>query len=359
LLQPVLDIEEVTAFLESWAGGAVRGVSQFSNGHVSSVFGFEMVDGVDGLLKGADPDAESGKYIVRFVSPENAEGLKKDRFIAPRAAAVGIPVPRVVKHGEVELAVANLSDEEKLYNPEESYPLGFAICDWMPGEHMDDLQLEDRRFLIPTAVRSIDLISKIDISDTKGFGWFDGEGNAEYETWRDYVASQAFPLGGDNFYERRRDWFVGRGGFLEESVFQLVTDRMMSTMERIPEVERSVVHMEFGFDNTLVVGDEVSAALDWDNSIIGDHLYDGAWNDLHAPLFDYKQLFADQYAATGRVVESFDDRWLVCQLHVVLQALQWFGVSKNETAYHWTKARILFLLGEGPAVGRQPAPYSS
>jgi aminoglycoside phosphotransferase (APT) family kinase protein len=134
---------------------------------------------------------------------------------------------------------------------------------------------------------------------------------------------------------------------------------MMSTMERIPEVERSVVHMEFGFDNTLVVGDEVSAALDWDNSIIGDHLYDGAWNDLHAPLFDYKQLFADQYAATGRVVESFDDRWLVCQLHVVLQALQWFGVSKNETAYHWTKARILFLLGEGPAVGRQPAPYSS
>ena len=297
MLQPVLDIDEVTAFLERWPGGAVSGVSQFSNGHISSVFGFEIVDDVDGLLKGADPDAESGKYIMRFVSLDNGEGLKKDRFIAPRAAAVGVLVPRVVKHGEVRLAVANLSDEEKSQYPAESFPLGFAICDWMPGEYMGEHHLEHRRSLIPSAVRTIDLISKIDISDTKWFGWFDGDGNGKYETWRDYVASQAFPYGRDNFYERRRDWFDD--GFLEESVFQGITDRMLSTLERIPEVERSVVHMEFGYDNTLVVGDEVSAALDWDNSIIGGHLYDGAWTDLHAPEIDYKQLFVERYAETA------------------------------------------------------------
>jgi hypothetical protein len=69
LLRPVLNIDEVTAFLEEWSGGSVAGVSQFSNGQVSSVFGFEV--------KGGD---RSGKYVVRFVSQENSGGLKKDRI---------------------------------------------------------------------------------------------------------------------------------------------------------------------------------------------------------------------------------------------------------------------------------------
>jgi len=41
-------------------------------------------------------------------------------------------------------------------------------------------------------------------------------------------------------------------------------------------------------------------------------------------------------------------------LHVVLQELQWYGRSNKEAAYHWMKARMLFLLGEGDAVGRHP-----
>jgi hygromycin-B 4-O-kinase len=338
LLQPVLNVDEVRVFLEEWAGGAVGEVSQFSSGQISSVFRFEVLGG--------------GKYVARFVSGEAGDGLKKDRFIAPRAAAVGVPVPQVLAHGEVSLSVANLTDEERVEHGDGPYPLGFAICDLMPGEQMGDLQLEDRRFLIPTAIRTIDMISTIDVADTTGYGRFDGDGNAKYDSWRDYIAAQAFPDGGDNFYERRRDWFDN--GFLEESVFQRITDRMMSLVARLPDVERSVVHMELGYDNALVVGSELSAALDWDNSIIGDHLYDGAWHDLYAPDLDFKRLFTERYAETGRVVERLDDRWLVCELHVGLQALQWYGFSKNEPAYHWMKARVLHVMGEGPPVGRHP-----
>lgn len=393
MLRPILDIDEVRAFLEKWAGGSVRGVKQFSDGQISSVFRFEVValdsgrrrttwssvavspsnspgPGEDSgrafalgresqsthprsLPKEGGP-VDGGRYVVRFVSGEAADGLKKDRFIAPRAAAVGVPVPQVLTHGEVAMLVGNLTDEEQAKHGDAPYPLGFAICELMPGEHMGDLQQENRRFLIPAAIRTMDMISTIDISDTTGYGWFDGDGNGKYDTWRDYVAAQAFPYGGDNFYERRRDWFDD--GFLEESIFQRITVRMMSMLEVIPEVERSVVHMELGSDNALVVGSEVSAALDWDNSIIGDHLYDGAWHDVYAPDLDFKQLFVERYESTGRVVEALDDRWLVCMLHVGLQTLQWYGVSKNEKAYHWMKARLLYLMGEGPAVGRHPYP---
>lgn len=352
LLQPVLDLLEVSEFLARWAGGPVENISQFLNGQVSSVFSFDVAGDFREVLKMSDPDASSGQYVVRFVSHEYGEGLKKDRFIAPRAAAVGLPVPRQINFGEVELSVANLSDEEKMKNDAGAYPLSYAICDRAPGEHMGDLQEADRRHLVPAAVKAIDAISLIDISDTSGYGWFDGEGNGKYEMWYDCIAAQAHPNGGDNFFGRHRKWFDE--GFLEADVFQHFSDRMIELVALNPIVERSVVHIDFGFDNTLVVADEVSAVLDWDNSIIGDHLYDGARTDLYLPELDIKQLFVDRYVRTGRDVPGIDERWLCCQLHIGLEALRWYGVSNNPSAYEWMKARALHLMGEGPAVGRHP-----
>ena len=136
MLQPVLDINEVTAFLERWAGGAVAGVSQFSNGQVSSVFSFDVVGDFREVLKEADPESKDGMYVVRFVSGEHSEGLKKYRFIAPRATAAGVPVPRVVAHGETPMMVANLIDEERVNHGDGAFLLGFVICDRMTGEHM-------------------------------------------------------------------------------------------------------------------------------------------------------------------------------------------------------------------------------
>jgi hygromycin-B 4-O-kinase len=349
LLQPVLDIDDVRALLERWAGGAVGGVSQFSNGQVSSVFGFEVLgDGVGLRVSG-------GKYVVRFVSSEYGGAVRKDRFIAPRAAAVGVPVPRSVVHGEVRLAVGNLSDEEKSLHDESAFPLAYGICDFAPGEHMGQLEDEDRQHLIPAAVETMDRISLIDISDTAGWGWFDSEGNGSCDSWAEYVGSQEFPEGGGDFYARRRDWFDD--GFLEFDVFRKFSDCLMSLVAGLPVIERSMVHIDFGWDNTLVVGAEVSVVIDWDNSIIGDHLYDGARSDLYSPSIDFKRLFAERYAATGRGEVGFDDRWLVCELHVALEALAWYGRSRNEAAYEWMKRRVLSVLGEGPSVGRHPSAF--
>ena len=351
MLQPVLDIDEVTDFLGQWAGDVVVGVSQFSNGQVSSVFAFEVLGDASGPPKEGGK-VKSGRYVARFVASEYGGAVSKDRFIAPRAAAVGVPTPRLLKYGEVSMSVGNLTDEEKESNDAGSYPLAFAICDLMPGEYMGELQDKDRRYLIPAAVRSMDRISMIDISDTSGWGWFDNEGNGKLESWAEYLGEESFPESGGDFYERRRAWFDD--GFLEFDVFRKFSDRMMELVARLPDIDRSVVHIDFGHDNTLVIGNEVSAVVDWDNSIIGDLLYDGARSDVYAPDIDFKQLFSERYASTGRVVHGFEDRWLVCQLHVVLQELQWYGRSNKEAAYHWMKARMLFLLGEGDAVGRHP-----
>jgi len=352
MLQPALNIDELTAFLERWAGGPVGGISQFSNGQISSVFAFEVKGDFRAVLRDADPRATNGRYVVRFVPVEHGEGLKKDRFFAPRAAAVGVPVPRVVAYGELRMMVANMNDEDRASNGDGAFPLAYSICDRMPGEHIGDLQDKDRRHLLPAVVETIDRISAIDISDSTGYGWSDSEGNAKHASWLSYIVAESFPEDGGSFYERRRDWFTE--GFLEFDVFRHFSDQMMSIASGLPEVDRSATHNDFGYDNVLVVGSEVSAVLDWDNSIIGDHLYDGAWNDVYASEPDYKRLFAEQYEKTGRDVPSFDDRWRVCQLHVVLQTLGWYGRSHNEAAYHWMKDRMKHLLGEGSAVGRHP-----
>ncbi len=356
MLQPKLNIDEVTSFLEEWAGGPVGGVSQFSNGQVSSVFGFEVLGDFKDVLRIADPDASSGKYVARFVAHEHGGAVTKDKFIGPRAAAVGLPTPRLLTSGEVSMAVGNLPEEEEAEHSTDSYLLAYAICDLMPGEHMGELQDEDRRHLIPAAVEAMAKISLIDISDTTGYGWMDSNGNGQRESWVEYIVEEEFSREPGSFYDRRRDWFDDLGGFLEADVFEHFSEKMMSILAGLPEVERSMVHIDFSYDNTLVIGNEVSAVLDWDNSIIGDHLYDGARTELYAAGMDLKPLFIENFEETGRVVANFDERWLLCELHVGLQALKWYGVSKNETVYHWMKARLLNVMGEGPAVGRHPDP---
>jgi hygromycin-B 4-O-kinase len=372
LFRPELDIAELTSFLEEWAGGAVSDISQFEHGQVSSVFGFEVRDlfraSSDDLVAaavspssspdpGEDTPVEPGKYVARFVAKENGGAVTKDRFIAPRAAAVGLPTPRLLASGEVPMAVGNLPDDERSKHSADSYLLAYAICDLMPGEHMGELEDEGRRHLIPAAVEAMVKISEIDISDTTGYGWMNDEGNGQRESWSEYLTEETFSREPGSFYDRRRDWFDDRGGFLEADVFEHFSERMMSALEALPEVGRSVVHIDFGYDNTLVIGDEVSAVLDWDNSIIGDHLYDGARTELYASNLPLKQLFVEQYASIGRDVPGLDERWLVCQLHVGLQALKWYGNSKAEPAYHWMKARLLNVMGEGPAVGRHPDSF--
>jgi len=357
VLQPEIDLGELTALLEEWAGGTVGNISQFANGQVSSVFRFDILGDFRKVLKDVDPDASSGKYVIRLVAHGYGEGVKKDRFIAPRAAAVGVPTPRTVKFGEVSMKVRNLTEEDLTKHTADNFPLAYAICDLMPGKHMDELADEDRRHLVPAAVEMMDRISLIDISDTTGYGWFDGQGYGQHGSWAEYVAEEAFSRDVGGLYQRRRDWFDDRNGFLEAEVFEYFSDRMMSLVEGLPEIERSVIHIDFGYDNTLVIGDKVSAVLDWDNSIIGDHLYDGARTELYAAEIDFKSLFVDRYTETGREVTNLDVRWLVCELHVGLQALQWYGRSNNEPAYHWMKGRMLNVMGEGPPVGRHPSSF--
>lgn len=355
MLKPVLEISEVAAFLGEWASSPVADLELMPTGQIASVYSFDVgSDDSHGSASGMrQSDIGSSKYVARFVSPEYAEGLKKDRFIALRAAKVGVPVPRIVELGETAMRVVNRSPEEELARDGSASHLAFAICERAPGEHMGELQDVDRRHLLPAAIEAMDSISHIDISDTIGFGWFDGEGKTGFATWVEYLAATAEKTSPGSFYKKHRRLF--EDGFLEADVFDYFSQRMMELAGYTPVTERSVVHSDFGWDNTLVEGDRVTSVLDWDNAIIGDHLYDGARTDLYSPDLDLKPLFAERNRSTGREVPNFDERWLCSQLHVSIDALGWYGRSNNPEAYEWMKARTRFLLGEGPAVGRHPS----
>ena len=104
----------------------------------------------------------------------------------------------------------------------------------MPGEHMGELQDEELRHLIPAAVQAMDIISLIDISDTTGYGWFEGEGNGQSSSWAEYITGEAFAREPGGFYDRRRSWFDDRDGFLEADVFEHISERMMSLVGVLP-----------------------------------------------------------------------------------------------------------------------------
>jgi hygromycin-B 4-O-kinase len=191
----------------------------------------------------------------------------------------------------------------------------------------------------------MDAISRIDVSDTAGWGPIDGDGQARFGSWADYlqnIEDESFPgLEHGN----------GNKGIFEQGEFDFFFGRMTEFVDAMPANERALVHGDRGWDNVLVLGDEITAVIDWDMARYGDPLFDPARNDLYYAEADYRSRFIEYFAESGRGIENFEERWLCCQLWETLFDLRWYTVAEWPEPYGWIKARMRFLLGEGSAVG--------
>lgn len=100
---------------------------------------------------------------------------------------------------------------------------------------------------------------------------------------------------------------------------------------------RHLLHSALVHYNLLIADDEVSAVLDWGNSLYGDFLYELAqftfWSPWHSamPGIDFRELTLAHYTEIGLAMPDFTERLASYELHIALNSIAYCSFTENWT----------------------------
>lgn len=261
---------------------------------------------------------EHGRELVIRFAPDR-ETFDKDAFVSQRAPA-DLAVPKMIERG---LALDG----------------HYAITERARGRMIDGLDAEGMRRVLPSLLRTLDAVRRIDLSDTRGYDLWDADGNGRHPTWRHAV------LAVDEAAAWRERIGSSPVGTLP---FDRALERVGMLSPYCPE-ERYLVHSDLLHFNVLVEDDQVSGLLDWGASLIGDFVYDIAWLEFWKPWYpawhdiDFAGEALRHYTSAGVPVPHFTERLRCYGLCIALANMAWFA-SRDETVHLERTARRAFEL---------------
>ncbi|MFJ6326708.1 MULTISPECIES: phosphotransferase family protein [unclassified Rhizobium] len=282
--------------------GPVSQWSTVSEGEESQVFGIRL----------GDED-----LILRINNV--ADDFQKDAFCQKRFAASELPVPEVLSIGAVG-------------------QFAYCVSRRAAGVTLQDLPLADLPDVVGPVAGVLRTIAEVPLHETRGYGRFDARGNAEHPSWHDFLASISF--------EQNYDWksvetSVG-GPWLERHL-----SLFMGLVPQCPEI-RGLVHGDFGSNNVLTDGVNITGVIDWSEALFGDPLYDVAniffWRPWLACMEAQARYFLEcEPQAMGDPVA------LRCyQLRIGLQQIHEAAKAGSEEDLRWAMARCDALAADLP-----------
>jgi hygromycin-B 4-O-kinase len=285
-------------FLRAHFDDEVRGVLAVGHGEWSKAFTF------------ARP---SGEFVIRF-SPFQEDFLKDQIAAGWRSAA--LPIPPILELGS-------------------AFDGFFAIAPRVAGAFLDDLDGARMRAMLPALFGALDAARLVDVSTTtSGYGMWNPRRMAPHASWRDTLLD----IANDSPSSRCHGW---RTRLVESPTgsgpFDLAFERLRSLVEVCPE-ERHLLHGDLLNYNVLVGEREISAVIDWGNSLYGDFLYDVAWFAFWAPWYpawsgiDFIAEAARHYAAIGLDVPQLHARMQCYLVHIGLDS-QAYNAWKGEVRW--------------------------
>jgi hygromycin-B 4-O-kinase len=258
-------------------------------------------------------------YVVRF--HERRDDLEKDLFTG-RWVGPALRVPRIREIGDL--------------------PVGaYAISERFNGAPIDELDEAGIRRILPSLFAALDATREADVSTTRGYGLWHGDGNGEYATWRDALLGLKQNV--DRMAERRAFLARSRLGAIE---FDEGLARMRELLPYCPE-ERYLVHNDLLNFNVLC--DERGVVLlDWGASIYGDFVYDLAllvfwwpWYRARWGGIDIRAEIERHHADIGLIVPAFRERLRCCELNIGLDHIAFQGARGEADNAGWTARHTL------------------
>jgi hygromycin-B 4-O-kinase len=310
VIKPRVDIARLTELLRQQFGRRPTKLAPIESGLTATVYSFE---------NGGD------RYVIRIATDEHAESLKKDGFVNKMVASTNIPVPPVLHSGAID-------------------NLHYAIAPKLPGVQLDQLPRDEYLRLIPAMIENLDDIRRIDVSSTRGYGYFDGKGVGPSASWPEYLLGIQDEQPEGTFYGKWHHLFDET--FMDREYFESVHARMAALMKFCPP-ERYLVHSDYGWDNVLAENGKITAVLDWANALFGDFLYDVAWMDIYSPELDLRGQFKEHFREQRVQVDHYEQRVLAYQCHISLESQMFCTMTNGLENYEWICDQTNYLLERG------------
>ena len=253
-------------------------------------------------------------YVVRV--NRAITGFEKDAFVYRRFARRNLPIPEVIRIGEI-------GDHF------------FCISENMPGVTLQDLKPEDLHLVLAPTARVLDAIAESDLGDMSGFGPFDAHGIGSYESWRDFLTTVA---------DRHRYSWATVGRLVNSGEINRILDRLVRLAAHCPEI-RALVHGDFGSNNVLTDGHRITGVVDWSEASIGDPLYDVANILFWRTWLHCMQQQARYFEAHLGPLPNLSDRMLCYQLRIGLAEIYQNAIEGKADVAAWAASRCCELIG--------------
>lgn len=300
-----------THFLQHKFDNKVKKINQVGQGLWSKAFYFTL-DNID--------------YVLRFGNDKGA--YEKDK-LASNYTTEHLQIPQITSIGVID----------QYY---------FAISKRLPGKMLDELSTEEINLITPEILSLLDALRRADVSSTRGYGSWNQNQVGQYSSWRDFLLS----VGKDHPESSIYGW---RESLRELPKIEKFFNSMVKKLETLSHncnEERHLIHSDLLHFNVLTKNNKITGVIDWGNSMYGDFLYDVAnftfWSTIHQSIrnINWENEVKNFLSENGVVVDSFEERLRICELHLGLTGMAWNIHTKNWTELEQTCARVAELFGE-------------
>ncbi len=278
---------------------------------------FNMVD--DGELSlGCVVETTRGTKFVRF-NKHTDSGFRRDKFAYEHFSGPYVPIPRI---------------EEINILPNGLY---YAVSEFVPGITADKLTSDDLGDTLPSLIRTMEAIHQIEPVGS-GFGSIQSDGNGNANSWHEAL---------DRSLDGSSDVILGSLPMFERDVAERFKSKMKDYYEYCPKDIRKLIHKDFGFNNTIAEGGQITGVIDWDTMAYGDPLYDVAWQGFWSPSFDWADevdivgAMRQQYVDNNRLPESFDERIDCYKMIIGVNCLGFFAKSGQQAGYDYARRELM------------------
>lgn len=248
-----------------------------------------------------------GARVLR-INSQGDTGFHKDQFAQTHFGSVDLPIPRIFEIGEIH---------EGLF---------FAISERVPGKTLDKLSGNEINSLMPKIISTLDAIHATPPAGD-GFGTWDTNGNGRSSSWREELQDQDL---------RPNDNETTSASFYDRNLAKSLREEVGAMLDTLPN-ERRLMHSDYGFNNTLSDGTNITGVIDWEHSSYGDFVRDIAWLDFWNSHQGYADAFKKFYYEQARDVSRYDERLMCYKLLIGYGALGFFAKSRQPDKYEHAK----------------------
>ncbi len=291
-IKPIIEESLILNTLAESFEQPIKELAPIESGHIAKVFSFSAGD---------------DEYVLRFTK-KNMGSFKKELLIYENFAAPNIPIPPIIKSGE-------LAD------------LYYAISKKMSGQELSALSKEAYFNTLPSNMATLLAIHQSDVSQFEGYSWMDDNGNGLENSW-EQALKRIMEEDPDDFHG---NWHTLFDTVLDRAYFDSVYQKMVSLIPYCA-TERYLIHRDYEYNNVLAQDGKITAVLDWGQASYGDFVFDIAYLDFWRVGIDLASHFYDFYHAQGMDVSHFDERLACHTLYIGMDGLRFFGKMNNQDA---------------------------